>query len=96
LTYAAFGKLININFSGVTSAFTMQFRVDNRVYVNPGHTVFFQYPSSLTVGTESSTASVIPIDINDGFDPDLSDAWDADADGVDDFEDLYPTDPDLN
>ncbi|MCC6694076.1 MAG: VWA domain-containing protein [Candidatus Hydrogenedentes bacterium] len=88
LRYGAFGNLFRVDFTGVVADFNMGFRVDNQVYVNPPFTKFFQYPTLLPVTTGSSDADVLPILVEQGFDPDALDAWDADEDGTTDFNDL--------
>ena len=94
LKYGCFGNMFKIHFSGLAQndVIPLGFRVDNQVYVNPPFTKFFQYPDGLTVQLGSAQASVVPIAIADGFDPDAADAWDRDGDGVADFNDLYPDD----
>ena len=96
LQYGYFGNLFLVNFTGLApgSSYEVGFRGDNRVYLDPGNTKFFQYPDDITISDESSQASVVPLLESDGFDPDDPDAFDRDLDGVDDFEDLYPDDPD--
>ena len=105
LLYGEFGDLLKITFEGLDwddpedagdtfDVIDMGFRVDNRVYLNPPVTKFFQYPDSLTIQTGSTQATEIPISIDDGFDPDDPDAWDRDEDSVADFDDNYPDDPD--
>jgi hypothetical protein len=94
LQYGDFGPLLRVSYTGLTpgSDFEMGFRVDNRIYINPPFTKFFQYPDAIIVGDGTSQESVIPILITDGFDPDAPGAFDRDGDGVDDFDDLFPDD----
>ena len=105
LQYGAFGNLMRLSFEGLdpaTDSFELGLRVDNSVYVNPPLTKFFQYPGdmlnpdvTLTVGQEASTAPLKRIiTVDDDFDPDAPNAWDRDEDGVPDFDDLFPDDPD--
>ncbi|MBM3289864.1 MAG: hypothetical protein FJY92_06900 [Candidatus Hydrogenedentes bacterium] len=94
LKYGAFGNLFKIHYSGLAqnAVVPLGFRVDNQIYVNPPFTKFFQYPDGIVVQLGSAQASVVPIAIADGFDPDALGAWDRDADGVPDFDDLFPDD----
>ncbi|MBN2308222.1 MAG: VWA domain-containing protein [Candidatus Hydrogenedentes bacterium] len=94
LQYGAFGNLFRIDYVGLltTDVFELGFRVDNRIHVNPPLTKFFQYPDSIVISNESSQANVVPILLDDGFDPDDPDAFDRDEDSVADFDDLYPDD----
>jgi hypothetical protein len=94
LRYGAFGDLLRVRFAGVgPGSFDLGFRVDNRIYISPPVTKFFQYPDTLTVGTGSSAATVVPLLLSSGFDPDAPGAWDRDGDSVVDFDDLFPDDP---
>ena len=88
LRYGAFGNLFRVNYTGIAADFTMGFRVDNQVYVNPPFTKFFQYPTILPITTGSTDVDVLPVLLEDGFDPDALDAWDSDDDGTTDFNDL--------
>ncbi|MBI4556267.1 MAG: VWA domain-containing protein [Candidatus Hydrogenedentes bacterium] len=93
LRYGAFGDLLKISFDGIPpDSFGIEFRVDNRIYVNPPFTKFFQHPEKLTVGPGSSQASVTPLLLESGFNPDAADAWDRDQDLHADFDDLFPDD----
>jgi hypothetical protein len=98
LRYGAFGNLLKLTFTGVTeNAFILEFRMDNRVHINPPFTKYFQYPLGLIVSSEfSSINSVAPLLISQGFDPDAPGAFDFDTDSFSDFDDLYPEDPDLH
>ena len=93
LPYGSFGDLLKVTFTGLGGAFDLGFRVDNQIYINPPTTKFFQYPDSLSVGTGSSAATVAPLLLSSGFDPDALDAFDRDGDGVTDFNDAAPTNP---
>lgn len=95
LRYGAFGNMFRVRFSGLNpgDVIPLVFRVDNQIYVNPPFTKFFQYPDGIVVQQGSAQESVVPILLSDGFDPDASDAWDRDGDGVPDFDDLFPDDP---
>ncbi len=95
LRYGAFGNLLRIKFSGLqpTDAFALGLRVDNRVYVNPPVTKFFQYPEFLAIGPGSNQATVMPLPADNTFNPNTAGAWDADGDTFDDFNDLFQTDP---
>lgn len=97
LRYGAFGNLLKLSFADVdTDGFPVEFRVDNRIYVNPPFTKFFQYPLGIPVAREFSwTSSVAPLLLSDGFNPDAPDAFDHDKDSVTDFDDLNPLDPNL-
>jgi hypothetical protein len=97
LQYGMFGNLLRVNFTGLTGApFNMGFRVDNRVYLDPPTARFFQYPFGITVGPEPSVASEFPLLLEDEFDPDSPFAFDRDEDGVPDFEDLDPENPNFS
>ncbi|GMV94620.1 MAG: hypothetical protein AMXMBFR82_43980 [Candidatus Hydrogenedentota bacterium] len=88
LRYGAFGNLFRINFSGLVGDFGVGFRVDNQIYVNPPFTKYFQYPTELIVSTETSQSDVIPLLLEDGFDPDAAGAYDYDEDSTTDFDDF--------
>lgn len=94
MKYGAFGNMFKVNYTGLNQndIVPLIFRVDNQVYVNPPFTKFFQYPDGILIEEGSSQATVVPLAIADGFDPDAADAWDRDEDGVDDFDDLFPDD----
>lgn len=93
LPYASFGELFRINFDGVAVPdFGMAFRVDNRIYVDPPFTKFFQYPDGIDVGAGSSSAGIPPLTGEEGFDPDSAFAFDRDEDTVADFDDPAPDD----
>ncbi|NUM55641.1 MAG: VWA domain-containing protein [Candidatus Hydrogenedentes bacterium] len=94
LRYGAFGNMFRVQFTGLntTDIVPVVFRVDNQIYVNPPFTKFFQYPDGILVQEGSTQASVIPILLEDGFDPDAVNAWDRDEDGTPDFDDLFPDD----
>jgi hypothetical protein len=95
LKYGAFGNMFKIHYSGLnlTDVIPLGFRVNNQIYVNPPFTKFFQYPGGIAIQEGSTQASVVPISLADGFDPDAAGAWDFDLDGVPDFDDLFPDDP---
>ena len=97
LQYGIFGNLLRVEFQGLGPApFEMGFRVDNRVYLAPPTARFFQYPFSITVGPEPATASEFPLLLEDDFDPDDPFAFDRDEDGVADFDDLDPENPNFS
>lgn len=98
LRYGAFGNLFKVTFPEVASnGFLLGFRVDNRILVNPPFTKFFQYPDSVPVARDqSATATVLPLLVTDGFNPDAPGAWDFDGDTVPDFEDMFPADEDFS
>ncbi len=87
LRYGDFGNLFQINYSGLAGDVTIAFRVDNQVYVNPPFTKYFQYPTGLQVTTGTTQTDVIPLLLEDGFDPDATDAYDYDDDSITDFDD---------
>lgn len=94
LPYGAFGNLLRMTFSNVNAAeFDFGFRVDNRIYLDGPFTRFFQHPEVLTVTEDPTQASVLPLLLEDGFDPEAPGAWDRDTDGTADFDDVYPDDP---
>ena len=88
LRYGAFGNLFRIDYAGLAGDVTLGFRVDNQIYVNPPFTKYFQYPTGLLVTTGSNQADVIPLLLEDGFDPDAINAYDFDEDSTTDFDDL--------
>jgi hypothetical protein len=88
LRYGDFGNLFRIDYSGLVGDVGLGFRVDNQIYVNPPFTKYFQYPTGLLVTDGSSQADVIPLLLEDGFDPDALDAYDYDEDGTTDFDDF--------
>jgi hypothetical protein len=100
LPYATFGNILTVTVSGypppggpeeaANETYDFQFWVDNRIYLDPPFTKFFQYPNTLSVGYQASRASEFPVLLEDGFDPDAPGAWDNDGDGTDDFEDPAP------
>lgn len=94
LKYGAFGNMFKVSYTGLNQndIVPLIFRVDNQVYVNPPFTKFFQYPDGILIEEGSTQASVVPLSIEDGFDPDAANAWDRDEDGVPDFDDLFPDD----
>lgn len=98
LKYGAFGNLFRIRYTGLAqnAVVPLGFRVDNQIYVNPPFTKFFQYPDGLVVQLGSDQASVVPIALSDGFDPDAVGAWDRDQDGTPDFDDMFPDNPNLS
>lgn len=95
LKYGAFGNLFRVNYTGLllTDVVDLGFRVDNRIYVNPPFTKFFQYPDSITFGEGSASENVTPLLQSDNFDPDALGAFDRDADLVADFDDPTPGPP---
>lgn len=94
IRYGAFGNLLKLTFNNVlVNEFELGFRADNRIYVNPPFTKFFQYPYFVPVSRDYSfTASVAPILLEQGFDPDAPGAFDADGDATADFDDMFPDD----
>jgi hypothetical protein len=96
LRYGIFGELLKISVEtpGADEPVEMGFRVDNEIYVNPPFTKFFQYPDALLIEEGFTQASVPPLAIDAGFDPDAPNAWDRDEDGASDYLDDYPDDPD--
>jgi len=92
IQYGAFGNLVHLRFTGVAAPFTLGFRADNAIYLNPPLTKFFQYPDELDVIDDSSSAGVVPVLISDGFDPDSAIALDRDEDAAADFVDNFPED----
>lgn len=98
LKYGAFGNLFRIRYTGLAqnAVVPLGFRVDNQIYVNPPFTKFFQYPDGIVVQLGSDQASVVPIALSDGFDPDAVGAWDRDQDGTPDFDDMFPDNPNLS
>lgn len=88
LRYGAFGSLFHINFTGLAGDAAIGFRVDNQIYVNPPFTKFFQYPTGLLITDGSTQSDVIPLLLEDGFDPDAIGAYDYDEDGTTDFDDF--------
>jgi len=88
LRYGAFGSLFHINFSGLPGDAAIGFRVDNQIYVNPPFTKFFQYPTFLSITDGSTQSDVIPLLLEDGFDPDDAGAYDYDEDSTTDFDDF--------
>jgi hypothetical protein len=95
LKYGTFGNLFRVNYGGLllTDIVNLGFRVDNRVYINPPFTKFFQYPDNLVFGEGSTSVNVVPLLESDNFDPDALGAFDRDADGETDFDDLTPGPP---
>lgn len=93
IQYGAFGNLLKLTFTGLAAPSTVGFRVDNRVYVNPPFTKFFQYPDEVTIGDATSQATVVPLLVSDGFDPDAPFAFNRDGDALDDFDDPIPAPP---
>jgi len=103
LQFSTFGSLLKITIDGyplpgdadyvADAQFRLLFRVDNRLYINPPYTKFFQYPDELKVTYQPAHASEQPLSISSGFDPDATGAWNSDSDGADDFDDLRPDDP---
>lgn len=93
LRYGSFGDLLRLTFTGLVGPVLLDCRVDNRIYLNPPVTKFFQYPDTLAVGVGSSQATVVPLLLSSGFDPDAPDAWDRDGDTVPDFDDRFPSNP---
>ena len=97
LQYASFGNLLKITLGGfplpddpgvdLSRTYGFQFRVDNALYAAPPFTKFFQHPFVLPIGYEATQASMTPLLLEDGFDPDAPGAWDRDEDGVPDFDD---------
>ena len=90
LPYGTFGNLLRLRFTGVVAPFTLGFRSDNSIYVNPPLTKFFQYPDAIDIIDTSSSEGVIPVLLGDGFNPDSAIALDRDEDGVSDFADNFP------
>jgi len=88
LRYGAFGNLFRIDYTGLVGDVNLGFRVDNQIYVNPPFTKYFQYPTGLLVTNGSNQADVIPLLLEDGFDPDGLNAYDFDEDSTTDFDDL--------
>ncbi len=102
LQFSTFGSLLKITIDGyplpgdadyvADAQFSLLFRVDNRLYINPPYTKFFQYPDELKVTYQPAHASEQPLSISSGFDPDATGAWNSDGDGADDFDDRRPDD----
>lgn len=93
LPYGTSGQLLLFTFTGVPAeGFRFNFRVDNRIYVDPPVTKFFQHPETIPVGAAPYFAGIIPLMVEDGFDPDAPDAWNRDGDPADDFDDRFPDD----
>jgi hypothetical protein len=67
--------------------------VDNRIYVNPPFTKFFQYPDELVFTEGSASEDITPLLLSDGFDPNAPGAFDRDGDTIPDFDDLTPGPP---
>ncbi len=89
--FGAFGNLFRLDFSGVTEdSFEVGFRVDNRLYLDPPTSRFFQYPFGILVNDTTELASIVPLSASDNFNPDAPFAFDLDEDGVNDFEDRNP------
>lgn len=95
LQYGAFGPLLKLTFNNVpVDRFTVGFRHDNRILINPPFSKYFQYPLALEISEEgSSQAAEVPVTSETAIDPDAQFAFDPDEDGVPDFDDRFPTDP---
>ena len=77
--YGAFGDLLRLTFEDLdpSAAYALGFRVDNRIYLDPPFTRFFQYPEGIVLEDGPAHESVVPLMVEDGFDPDEPGVFDG-------------------